>query len=101
MKSIDIKKVNPEDLQPGDMFVQNQTGGIGHVSLIVDACQNQEGKRLFLIGYSFMPAQEFHIEKAKRKHGKDGWFTVEGYKKYLKQLPFSRYGAPVFRRFAP
>ena len=86
-------------LAPGDMFVQNQSGGIGHVSVIVDACTSDRGDRLFLVGYSFMPAQEFHIEKADSEYGIGGWFTFEGYKKYLKDnLDF---GAPMLRRFKP
>jgi len=52
--------VESAQLRPGDMFVQNERGGIGHVSVILDACESKEGKKLFLIGYSFMPAQEFH-----------------------------------------
>jgi hypothetical protein len=93
------RKVNPDSLQPGDMFVQNQTGGIGHASLIVDVCRNQDGKKLYLVGYSYMPAQEFHIEKAKSKYGQDGWFSLEGFFKYLEHHPLGRYGEPVFRRF--
>jgi len=86
-----------QDLIPGDMLVQNETGGIGHVSVILDICENSAGKRLYLIGYSFMPAQEMHIERALQGMGENGWFTLEGYNKYLDLiLPF---GTPVFRRF--
>ena len=101
--SYSIKKganaVNSAGLKPGDMFVQNTDGGIGHVSLIVDAAINQTGERVYLIGYGFIPAQEFHIEKAAYGHGKGGWFTQIGYVKYLSNFPFSRYGPPVIRRF--
>jgi hypothetical protein len=91
-------KVKQEDqLSVGDMLIQNQTGGIGHVSIIVDICKDSQGNKLYLIGYSFMPAQEFHIEKANNKYGKEGWFTLKGYRSYLKEyLP---YGEPVYRRF--
>jgi hypothetical protein len=91
------KEVKIPDLQPGDMFVQNETGGIGHVSMIVDVCSNKEGKKLFLVGYSFMPAQEFHIEKARDEYGISGWFTYEGYLKYLDK--YLDYGKPVMKRF--
>jgi len=88
----------PADLSaPGDMVVQNKTGGIGHVSMIVDVCESKEGKRLYLIGYSFMPAQEFHIEKADDKYGVGGWFTIEGYFEYLSD--YLDFGEPVLRRF--
>lgn len=91
------KTVTEENLQPGDMFVQNTKGGIGHVSMILDVCENNKGKKLYLVGYSFMPAQEFHIEQANEEFGNNGWFTLDGYYKYLQEkLP---YGEPVLRRF--
>lgn len=91
------ESVAEKDLIPGDMFVQNETGGIGHVSMIVDVCKNKEGKKLFLMGYSFMPAQEFHVEKARDKYGVEGWFTYDGYCNYLND--YLNYGVPVLKRF--
>lgn len=82
---------------PGDLVVQNETGGIGHVSMIVDKCENGRGGRLYLIGYGFMPAQQFHIEKADSIYGTGGWFTIEGYYRYLKDN--LDMGKPVLRRF--
>ncbi|MGA1870942.1 MAG: DUF4846 domain-containing protein [bacterium] len=93
------KKVENELLKPGDMFVQNKDGGIGHVSIVVDAAKNMDGEQIYLIGYGFIPAQEFHIEKAKEKYGIEGWFTKKGYEKYLSEFPFDQYGKPVLRRF--
>jgi len=87
------------DLAPGDMLIQNESGGIGHVSVIMDICQAAGKPRLYLFGFSFMPAQEFHVEKASAARGVGGWFTLEGYKKFLAEiLPF---GPPVQRRFGP
>ena len=84
-------------LVPGDMLIQNQDGGIGHVSVILDVAEAPGKPRLYLIGFSFMPAQEFHIEKAAGDKGLEGWFTLEGYQRFLMEiLPF---GPPVLRRF--
>jgi hypothetical protein len=94
---VGCKKITQEELSPGDMIVQNTTGGVGHVSVIMDVCENKEGKRLYLIGYSFMPAQEFHIEKSLSGYGKKGWYTLEGYYKYLSE--YLDYGPPLLRRF--
>ncbi len=91
------KKVSRYELIAGDMIVQNEGGGIGHASVILDVCKSQEGKKLYLIGYSFMPAQEFHIEKAASTRGTEGWFTIQGYFEYLSAyLPL---GEPVLMRF--
>jgi hypothetical protein len=91
------KKISKNELVPGDIIVQNEGGGIGHASVIMDVCKSEEGKKLYLIGYSFMPAQEFHIEKAASSRGTEGWFTIEGYFDYLSDyIPL---GDPVLRRF--
>jgi len=89
--------VADSDARPGDMFVQNETGRIGHVSMIVDMCAGAGGERLFLIGFSFMPAQEFHIEKAQEGFGLDGWFHLSGYRRFLAAR--YNFGEPHLRRF--
>jgi len=89
--------VDTSALAPGDMVVQNERGGVGHVSVVMNACRNSAGQKLYLLGFSYMPAQEFHIEKALEGYGKDGWFTVEGYFRYLKD--HMDLGTPVLRRF--
>jgi murein DD-endopeptidase MepM/ murein hydrolase activator NlpD len=84
-------------LLPGDLLVQNNTGGIGHTTVILDICENQHGERLYLAGFGFMPAQEFHVERAPEVHGYDGWFTAQGLETYLTQrFPG---GPPVRRTF--
>ncbi|TGK32753.1 hypothetical protein EHQ12_12505 [Leptospira gomenensis] len=90
-------QISESDLRPGDLFVQNEDGGIGHVSMILDSVKHPNGKKMFLIGFSFMPAQEMHIERAPRGFGSSGWFTYEGFVNHLKES--YPYGTPVLRRF--
>ncbi len=90
-------EVREAELVPGDMIVQNRRGGVGHVSMIVDICEDSSSHRLYLAGYSFMPAQQFHIEKARIAYGREGWFSLDGYRRYLSE--FLPYGPPLFRRF--
>ena len=87
------------ELMAGDMFIQNERGGVGHVSVVMDVCKSRAGATRLLVGYSFMPAQEFHIEKADDPYGIEGWFSPEGYTQYLKD--HLNFGAPVLRRFIP
>ncbi|NTV47601.1 MAG: DUF4846 domain-containing protein [Chlorobiales bacterium] len=99
--SFSLKKgcasIDQSSLKPGDMFVQNSDGGIGHVSMIVDVCTSGSGTgQLYMIGFSFMPAQEFHIEKATDGYGVGGWFTYDGAMRYLKEIFVT---TPVLRRF--
>lgn len=82
---------------PGDMLVQNRDGGIGHVSVIMDAAQDSAGGKYYLVGYGFMPAQEFHLERAGADLGRDGWFSLEGYLEYLNR--HFDFGRPVIRRY--
>jgi hypothetical protein len=84
-------------IRPGDMFVQNRRGGIGHVSMVLDACRDSAGRRLYLVGYSYMPAQEFHIERAGDEYGIGGWFSYQGYCQYLHDN--IDLGTPALRRF--
>ncbi|XDD51870.1 DUF4846 domain-containing protein [Leptospira sp. WS92.C1] len=90
--------IQETDLRPGDLFVQNENGGIGHVSMILDTAVGKEGKKFYLIGFSFMPAQEMHIEKAPNQFGAKGWFTYNGFISYLKES--YPYGTPMLRRFS-
>jgi len=93
------EEVSRNELIPGDMIVQNEGGGIGHASVILDVCKTREEGKLYLIGYSYMPAQEFHIEKAAGSRGTEGWFAIEGYFNYLSDyIPL---GKPTLRRFEP
>ena len=91
------KTIKESDLKPGDLIVQNETGGIGHVSVIMDAAEADGKPRVYLIGFSFMPAQEFHVERASHGQGAAGWFTLEGFQRFLKER--LDLGAPVLRRF--
>jgi hypothetical protein len=99
--SFSLKKgclaVVEDSLRPGDMFIQNGNGGVGHASMIVDMCTSYSGgRRLYLVGFGFMPAQEFHIEGAASAYGVDGWFTFDGAMRYLQE---TFYLTPVLRRF--
>ena len=90
-------EVREADLQPGDLVVQNSRGGIGHVSMIADVCESNKGERLYLVGFGFMPAQEFHLERASPNEGRNGWFTFKGFESYLSEK--LNVGTPVLRRF--
>lgn len=87
------------ELRAGDMFVQNDSEeSIGHVSVVVDEAVNSFGHKLYLVGYSFMPAQQFHIERAGDEYGIAGWFTADGYTQYAKHW-FGAFGEPIIMRF--
>lgn len=68
------RKTSMKKLQAGDIFIQ--AGSPGHVAMVVDVCENEEGKKAFLLAQGFMPAQEFHLLK-NPAHEEDPWYYEE------------------------
>ncbi len=72
------KELLPADIrevQPGDVFIQG--GFPGHAVLVLDVATNEHGKRLFLLGQSYMPAQEFHILKNPTNETISPWYDAD------------------------
>lgn len=63
-----------DELQVGDVFLKG--GSPGHVVMVVDVCENESGDKAFLLGQSYMPAQEFHVIK-NPAHTDDPWYYEE------------------------
>lgn len=57
----EAEPITAEELQPGDVFLKG--GSPGHVVMVVDVCENEQGVRAFLLAQGYMPAQEFHVLK--------------------------------------
>jgi len=72
--NIDTKSINRSDIRPGDIFVQG--GDPGHSITVVDVIKNNNGKVLFMLAQSFMPAQEQHI--LLNPETGDVWYELAG-----------------------
>ncbi|MCP4599173.1 MAG: DUF4846 domain-containing protein [Proteobacteria bacterium] len=60
MKEVD----DPTKVESGDVYIEGATRrGFGHAVIVMDIAENREGKRVFLISQSYMPAQDIHILK--------------------------------------
>ena len=68
------KPIKPEEIQVGDIFIRGASPG--HVVMVVDLCENKDGKKAFLLAQGFMPAQEFHVLK-NDAHEDDPWYYEE------------------------
>lgn len=68
------KAVDINDLSVGDMFIKG--GSPGHAVLVLDIAQDADGKRCFLLGQGYMPAQDFHVLK-NPLHEDDPWYYVD------------------------
>ncbi len=67
-------EIELSQLQIGDVFLYS--GSPGHVVMVVDVCEDANGKKAFLLAQGFMPAQEFHVLK-NPKHKNDPWYYEE------------------------
>ena len=73
---MDARTLDPsESTRPGDVFLES--GAPGHVVLVLDVAENDDGERVALIGQGFMPAQEFHLVEAEGPATIGGvWFEL-------------------------
>lgn len=69
----ELRPVATSDLQPGDVFIQG--GFPGHAVIVLDSARAADGRRLFLLAQSYMPAQQVHV--LSRPDGRGAWYALE------------------------
>lgn len=67
-------KISLKKIRIGDIFIKG--GSPGHVVMVVDLCENADGKKAFLLAQGYMPAQEFHVLK-NPLHEEDPWYYAD------------------------
>ena len=72
--------------QPGDILVE--AGSPGHAVLLMDVAREADGTTWVLMGESYMPAQDFHVELGP----KDGWWPLDEAGLPLPHWPLERAG---------
>ncbi len=72
----ELKKIQMKDIVAGDVFIQG--GFPGHAVLVLDVVENERGEKKFLLGQSYMPAQDFHV--LKNPNSRHPWYSnqIEG-----------------------
>jgi hypothetical protein len=89
---------DPARIEPGDVFIQG--GFPGHAALVLDVAIAVSGERIFLLGQSFMPAQEIHI-LGNPGAGTDPWYPAAAKGKLLtpewtfERSDLRRFGKPA------
>lgn len=63
------------DIQIGDVFIKG--GFPGHAVIVVDMAKNKQGKKIFLLAQSYMPAQELQILKNPNNAKMSPWYSEE------------------------
>lgn len=60
--SRELKPIDVEDIEPGDVFIKG--GSPGHAVIVLDVVEDSKTDvKLFILAQSYMPAQEIHILK--------------------------------------
>lgn len=63
------------DLKTGDILIT--PGSPGHVVFIAGVCENKRGKRLFLLGEGFTPAQSIHLLSNPFEKNISPWYNLD------------------------
>jgi hypothetical protein len=63
------------NIQIGDVFIKG--GFPGHAVIVVDMAKNKQGKKIFLLAQSYMPAQELQILKNPNNAKMSPWYSEE------------------------
>lgn len=72
----DAERVPPDaPIEVGDFFLD--PGAPGHAVIVVDIAEHPDGRRVALLGQSYMPAQEFHVIRGPARDALGGvWFEL-------------------------
>lgn len=64
------------EIEPGDVFIKG--GFPGHAMIVTDVAINKEGKKVFMLAQSYMPAQDIHVVRNPLADPVSPWFSAEG-----------------------
>ncbi len=69
----ELRPVPAAGLEPGDVFIQG--GFPGHAVIVLDAARALDGRGVFLLAQSYMPAQQLHV--LRRPGSGSPWYPLE------------------------
>ncbi len=74
--SRELKRVtSPSEIEIGDVFIKG--GFPGHAVIVVDAARRGDGRKVFLLAQSYMPAQEVHLLKNPADPALSPWYSAD------------------------
>lgn len=77
------------DIQPGDVFIQSGNP-YGHAVIVMDVAENNEGKKVFMLAQSYMPAQETQILIDRGSGIGSPWYELGSEKITTPEWPFKK-----------
>lgn len=75
------KTILVKEVQPGDVFIRG--GFPGHAVIVTDVAVDKEGKKIFMLAQSYMPAQEIHILKNPLNEKISPWYEADAAEKII------------------
>lgn len=63
------------EIKGGDVWIKG--GSPGHAVLVLDVAEDESGNKVFLLGQSYMPAQDFQLLKNPYDAGLSPWYSVK------------------------
>lgn len=71
----ELKPAKVSEIMPGNVFIIG--GSPGHAVIVVDVAVSPEGKRVFMLAQSYMPAQDIHVLINPKDRGLSPWYSLE------------------------
>jgi hypothetical protein len=68
-------------IQPGDVLIKG--GSPGHAEMVMDIAVNSNGKTIYLLAQSYMPAQNIHILKDPMDGDLSPWYEVKAANSFI------------------
>jgi len=66
---------NWQDMQIGDVIIQG--GSPGHAVLVVDMAEHTDGRKVFMLAQSYMPAQDIHVLVNETRWDLSPWYSLD------------------------
>lgn len=95
MEAFESETITLAQINVGDVMLKG--GSPGHVVMVVDVCENDDGQKAFLLAQGYMPAQEFHVIK-NPLHDNDPWYYAEEIRFPLQTAEYTFDDADMIRR---
>ena len=73
--------IDPQEIQPGNVFIKG--GFPGHAMIVIDVAVNKDGKKIFMLAQSYMPAQDIHIVKNPGNGKMSPWYELSAADKII------------------
>lgn len=70
-----VRVPDTKDIEIGDVFIKG--GSPGHAILVLDVAADKDGNRIFIVGQSYMPAQEFHVLRNYNSIKLNPWYPAD------------------------